>query len=291
MSSAIAGVNDLFTLANRFTSEQHYSVKVITPGDKLTGNQNSIIYVPPCLAETLPEPNAFGISDALNQYHSNGAIVIASCVSVIWLAEAGLLNGKVATTHWQLFDYLAKQYPAIEMIDRRSMVVDQGSVVTAAGLYAFQDLALSLIARFSSFDIAKNVADFASLDMQGRAQSYYQRFVPNFNHTDSTVLNAQKLCEQLPPCELSLSTLAAKVHVAERTLSRRFKHTLGVTPGYYIQQVRIEASKRALDLKLNSIEQVAVEVGYQDVSNFNRAFKRTCGITPAEYRDRVSAVK
>ena len=288
MASAVAGVSDLFTLANRFSAEQRYNVMSIAPEDKLIGHPTRIVYVPPTLIEAPPDPAAFGMPDVLHRHHSDGAIVIANCASVIWLAESGLLNGKVATTHWKLFEYVTERYPDIDVIDRRSMVVDQGRVVTAAGLYAFQDLVLYMIAKFSSFGVAKSVADFALLDIQNRVQSYYQRFIPNFSHADNTVLTAQKLCEQLRPSELSVSVLAAKAHTTERTLNRRFKETLGMTPGFYIQQVQIEASKRALDLKLSSIEQVAAEVGYQDVSNFNRAFKRICGITPSKYRDRVS---
>lgn len=291
LRSAVAGTQDLFDIANRFAGETVFYVDVIDSLiDRATelSDKANILFVPPCLDEQ-HLPALTETSSHLRTWFDSGATIAATCASVFWLAEAGLLNGKVATTHWQLYDRLASEYPLIKSIDRRNMVVDQGSVISAAGLYAFQDLVLHLVAKLTSYDIAKQVADFALLDFNGRLQSYYQRFIPNVSHGDMSVLAVQRYCEQVPTHELSVKAMAEQVHVSERTLNRRFQHVLSMTPGEYLLRIRIEKSKQLLDASDQSIEQIAYDVGYNDFSNFSKAFKRMAGVTPAEFRQRAHA--
>ncbi|MEJ2046002.1 MAG: helix-turn-helix domain-containing protein [Reinekea sp.] len=286
MASAVYGVHDLFQIANQFTHPAEFQVHLISKQDTPEPQENSILFIPPPLGQggVLPQPQS--IQEAIHYWLSKNAVITATCASVFWLAESGLLNGRMATTHWRLFDRLEKAYPKIKAVDRRQMVVDEGNVITAAGLYAFQDLTLHLIARFSSYHVAKQVADYAMLDMNGRLQNYYQRFMPDYQHGDRVVLNAQRYCQKQPVSALGVRHLADAVNVTERTLNRRFQRALAMSPSHYLQQLRIDDAKLELEYPQQSLEQIADRIGYSDVRNFIRAFKNVTGLTPSEYRQR-----
>lgn len=287
MESALAGIEDILTLANRFSDSVECVCQRVLVGEKpkLSGDIN-ILFLPPCIASHNQTQKPNDIANYVSWWHQNNAIIAASCASVFWLAETGLLNGKMATTHWRLFDQLSSQFPAIKTVEKQDVIVDEGNVVTAAGLFAYQDLALHLIARFTRFEVAKEVADFAMLDMNKRLQSYYQHFSPNYDHGDPLVLKAQQFCDTTDTKLLTVKRLCEHVAITERTLMRRFNKALRLSPSHYILQTRIEQSKRLLSLSQLSIEQIAYQVGYTDVSNFNRAFKLVTGITPTNYRNR-----
>jgi transcriptional regulator GlxA family with amidase domain len=287
MKSALWGIHDLFAIANTFAVNQEFVANIVKVSEQPAMKESdSILFVPPSLSKEGDYSSEEELIACIKRWHKARSNIVATCASVFWLAEAGLLNGKMATTHWRLFDALKQAYPDIKAVDRQNMVVDEGDVMTAAGLFAFQDMVLHLVAKYSSFETAKQVADFSMLDITGRLQSYYQRFNPDYSHADTQILKAQKLCETESLASLNVSSLAGKVNLAERTFTRRFKKVLGMNPGHYLQQVRVERSKQRLDLGHLSIEQIADDIGYNDLSNFNRAFKQITGITPADYRAR-----
>jgi transcriptional regulator GlxA family with amidase domain len=280
--SATQGALELFAIANRLAKSNLFDCRLIHVDENL--NDASVIIVPPCMSEPLPTFTEPGMLNALKNWAAHEHIIASNCAGVFWLAEAGLLNGRVATTHWALYQQL-QQYDGITAVDRRHMVIDEGAVITAAGLFAYQDLVLHLIQRYGRIELAEQVADFALLDFKNRNQLYYQHFAPSTDHQDDLVLKAQRLCMQVDIALVSVSFLAERVHVSERTLTRRFLQVLGMNPGQYLQKLKIEKARSNLRLNL-SIATVAERCGYQDVSNFSRAFKKHTGLTPAEYRTR-----
>lgn len=286
MKSALAGIEDILILANRFNDDIHFLCQRVSVDSKPTLSADiNILFLPPCITPQSQTKQPKGISDYISWWHQNSAIIVASCASVFWLAQTGLLNGKMATTHWRLFDQLSKQFPKIKTVEKQNVVVDEGDVITGAGLFAYQDLILHLIAKFTCFELAKEVADFAMLDINKRLQSYYQHFSPRYDHGNLLVLKAQQFCDTFDIKVLTVKHLCENMSVTERTLMRHFKKALSLSPSQYILQIRIENSKRLLSLSQLSIEQIADHVGYNDLSNFNRAFKLITGITPASYRN------
>lgn len=285
MNSAVAGIQDLFTIANRFSKEPGYTVDTIDRRQE-AATVPDVVMVPPCISYPLPDFDDPAILKDLRFYQARNACMVASCAGVFFLAEAGLLKGKTVTTHWSLYDELTKRYPGIETVDRRNMVVDQGNVITAAGLYAYQDLVLHLLARTGGYTLAKQVADFALLDISGRLQSYYARFQPHYDHGDDKVLKAQRFCNKQSVQRLSVKAMAEAANLSERMLSRRFQRAVNMTPGQYLIQLRIEKAKQLLESSTKSVEQTADATGYNDLSNFIRAFRRVAGVTPAEFRNR-----
>lgn len=289
MPSAAQAIRDLFFIANQQAGKTIFDVFQLSGSKNMPIDGAGLVFIPPCLADELPEFNDPEIITTLREWHQSGAVLVSACSSVFWLANAGLLDGKYATTHWQLCERLALEYPAIGKVCVHEMVVDQGDIVTAAGLYAFQDLALHIMARFAGFTLAKKVADYCLLDIKGRLQAYYQRFIPDYSHGDSRVVNAQKFCLENFCADVSVSRIAEHCHLSERSLLRRFKLATGYTPKNYIIQLRVERAKLLLELENMSIEVVGGEVGYSDVSNFTKTFKKTAGVTPSAFKLRIGA--
>lgn len=284
MRSAIYGIEELFTLANRMASAPLFQIEHCDYQQRLSTATQRVIFIPPCFSNPLPAFENATLTSWLNQNADDGVILAASCAGVFWLGGAGLLDDKTVTTHWRLCDRLAQQFPAIRHVEKRDMVVDQGDIVTAAGLFAFQDLALHLIARLAGYNLAKQVADFSLLDLNGRLQAYYERFSPNIDHNDPLILQAQRQCEADP--NLSVKQLADLSFVSERTLYRRFIAATGLSPKQYLTQSKIELARTLLNTPGMSVEKVAHQLGYLDVSNFNRTFGKVVGMTPAGFKAR-----
>ncbi len=286
MPSAVFGIEDIFTIANTLAERQSFSIQRFSQNDSIEGNKHTVLFVPPSLSPSFTHFSSAEMFSLLRRWHQSGTIVAAACTGVFGLAYAGLLKGKHATTHWRLCQKLANDFPDIDHISARDIIVDEGDVITAAGLYAFQDLALHIIARFKGFELAKKVADYCLLDFNGRLQAYYQRFQPNFFHHDAMIVRAQQFCDQQVYSNLHVHEIAQHVNTSERTLLRRFKKATGFTPKQYIMQLKIEKARQLLELENLSVEATGDKLGYADTSNFIKAFKNIAGITPAEFRAR-----
>jgi len=286
MPSAVHGIFDIFSIANQQAEQELFSVHRGIPSTGTVADRQGLIFIPPCLTQPLPPFSDPEILSLLKTWHLSGMVLVAACAGVFWLANTGLLDGKRATTHWRLCQRLANNYPAIERVSSREMVVDQGDVVTAAGLYAFQDLSLHMIARFAGYSLAKKVADFCLLDLNGRLQAYYQRFCPNFAHGDTSIVTAQRYCAKYLSSNTSTLLLAEHCHLSERTLLRRFKRATGHSPKQYIIQLKVEKAKQLMEFGGMSIEEISYKIGYTDTSNFIKIFKKVSGVTPAEFKSR-----
>lgn len=289
MASAVYGVKDLLTITNHQAGSERFVCQIITAfsePDELLIRGDTLVFIPPCLSRELPDFLVPDVLSKLKAWHQAGAVMVAACAGVFWLANAELLDGKQATTHWLLCDKLVEKHPRIDAVKHADMVVDQGDVITAAGVYAFQDLTLHLIARYAGYDLAKKVSDFSLLDFNGRLQAYYQRFYPTLNHGDALIFKAQKYCDSHLNVGFSIEQLADYCHSSPRTLLRRFKLATGFSTKQYIIQLKVERAKQRLEQSNISVEDVAYQLGYTDSSNFIKIFKKVSGITPSEFQTR-----
>ena len=284
MPSAITGIQDIFTIANHQAEQTLFTIAPLTSIIPQSKRERSVIFIPPCLANELPAFSDPDTLDLLNRWHRSGVVIVAACAGVFWLANSGLLDGKQVTTHWRLCQRLSDSFPNIKQVNGRKMVVDQGDIVTAAGLYAFQDLTLHIIARFSGYHLAKKVADFCLLDLNGRLQAYYQRFYPEFSHGDAAIVKAQQYCFSRLHLNINVLEIAEHCFISERTLLRRFKQATGFTPKQYIIQMKVEKAKQSMEQGRISIEKISNDLGYSDASNFIKVFKKISGITPSEFK-------
>jgi transcriptional regulator GlxA family with amidase domain len=217
-----------------------------------------------------------------------GADVASACTGSFVLAEAGLLDRKAATTHWAFQEVFRQRYPRVR-IEPQAIVVDQGRVVTAGGATSFLSLALYLVERLLGPDVARAASKMFLVDVNKSPQSAYAMFGTQKAHGDEDILRAQGIIEQEVALAPTVEDLARRIAMSKRNFVRRFKGATGNVPREYVQRVRVEAAKRALEGTPRSIAAVARDVGYDDAVAFRKLFVRLTGLTPADYRARYGA--
>lgn len=240
------------------------------------------IYIPPAYGLDAPPAE---LAAWAARAHASGAVACAACAGVFFLAEAGLLTGRAATTHWGLAAAFAARYPDVRLTPER-MLVDGGDYVCAGGLTAYFDLALHLTARFASSELAASCARVLLLDPGRARQTPYMSLISPPLHGDASIVEAQKWLAKHYARPLCVKELAEAARLGERTLLRRFKKATGRTPREYLQALRIERAKRLLESGNASVDEIAAQAGHSDTPSFFRLFKGLTGLTPGEYRKR-----
>jgi transcriptional regulator GlxA family with amidase domain len=221
----------------------------------------------------------------LRGLHDAGADIAAACTGAFLLAEAGLLDGKSATTHWAFQEAFRERYPRVRL-QPSAIVVDQGRVITSGGATSFLSLSLHIVERVLGMEVARAASKMFLIDANKSPQSAYAIFGPQKDHSDEEILRAQGIIERELAASLSVDDLARQVTMSRRNFVRRFKAATGNAPREYLQRARIEAAKRALETTRRPIGTVAGDVGYDDVVAFRRMFARLTGLTPSDYRAR-----
>ena len=210
--------------------------------------------------------------------------VTSVCSGAFLLAEAGLLDGRRATTHWSQCRRLAARYPAVT-VETDPIFVRDGSVWTSAGVTAGMDLALRLVEEDHDPAVARDIARWLVM--------FVQR--PGGQSQFSTQLAAQKpqrsalgeLEAWIPDHldeDLAVSALARRAQMSTRNFARAFRTELGVTPAAYVESVRVEAARRLLETTQRGLADIAAACGFGTVETMHRSFRRTVRITPGQYR-------
>ncbi len=218
-----------------------------------------------------------------------GSAVASVCLGAFLLAEAGLLDGRRATTSWLFADQLARRFPAVR-VDAAQVLIDDGAVITSGAVSAAFDLALHLIRLTLGAAVAAATARIALLEPQRASQLPYQdsslmaHATPPFARHVAQWLGA-RLREPY-----DLARLAQAFHVSPRTLLRRIKAETGASPLALLQQARIDRARTLLQTSQHSLARIVAEVGYSDVASFTRLFLAHVGETPARYRRHQGAI-
>jgi len=225
--------------------------------------------------------------DMLKWGNRQGLVLGANCTGNFFLAEAGILNGKQATTHWGFKQTFEQAYPEVDLQAERLLTKD-GNVLCAGGGLAWFDLGLVLIELYAGYDVAIQTAKAFVIDYRRESQLSYSltRFSPS--HQDALVTKVQHYLDTHFADVNQLDALATEFSVSKRTLIRRFKSALATTPHAYLQNVRIEAAQKYLAETQLNIDDVLLKTGYEDMSAFRRVFKQHTGLTPVEYRRRFA---
>jgi transcriptional regulator GlxA family with amidase domain len=222
----------------------------------------------------------------LRSMHAQGALVCSACSGSLLLAETGLLDGRIATSHWALDQVFKRVFPKVTLRLDREMIIDEHDdrVVMSGAAAAWHDLAMYLVARFAGPTTASAVAKFFMMHWHASGQAPYQRFTESLEHGDAAVLRAQSWLRShwSGTCPVEGMTVAAAL--PDRSFARRFKKATGCSPIEYVQRIRIEHAKQALEETNESVDEICRLCGYEDASFFRRVFKRTTALTPADYR-------
>lgn len=209
--------------------------------------------------------------------------VAATCVGAFTLAEAGLLDGKQATTHWDYTAELQRRYPKVKVQEDRIFVID-GSVWTSAGMTATMDLALAMVENDIGPDVARAVAKKMVIHHRrsgGQSQfSALLQLEPKSDRIQSALAFARKNLHT----ELTVEKLAEAAHLSPRQFTRAFAAETGESPAKAIEKLRLEAARLMLEDSRHPIEIIARQTGFADRERMRRAFVRVFGLPPQAMR-------
>lgn len=225
------------------------------------------------------------VVDHVRRAFSRGADVASVCTGAFLLAEAGILDGRSATTHWAFQPLMAALHPRVRLAPQ-AILVDTGRVVTSGGATSFVNLALLLVERLLGEDVARAASRMFLVDVNKSPQGAYAMFATQKAHGDEAILRVQELVEREVAGDLTVERLAREAAMSTRTFIRRFRSTTGNAPREYVQRVRIEAARRQLEAGDERVSAIAARVGYGDAAAFRKMFARVTGLAPAEYRAR-----
>lgn len=246
------------------------------PGDLV------LIPGPRLRSDRLPVPRE--VVDWLRVRAQAGARFASVCSGAVALGDAGLLNGRRCTTHWELLDAMRARYPAARVADS-VLYVHDGPVSTSAGIASGIDLALSLVERDHGAALAAAVARQLVVYLRrdgGHAQ--LSPFLRDRAHLNEAVHRVQDHLAQNLDSRHTLAELAAIAHLSPRGLSRAFKSTIGITPLEYRQRLRLELAANLLDQTDLTVQAVAARCGFGDARHLRRLYAARFGTTPAARR-------
>jgi transcriptional regulator GlxA family with amidase domain len=300
----LAAGNVWQSLARADTEQRLFNVRIVAlTADSFTCG-NGIPVIPDCAVDA--DPNAAviilpelwlgpdddltgrypGLLEWIRRKHEGGATLYSACSGAVMLAASGLLDGREATSHWGYQDLFRTRFPKVRFYPAPNLVFADpaGRIVTAGGTSSWHDLAIHIISRHGSPGEALRVAKVYLMKWHSEGQLPYAALVRRMPHADSVVRQCEEwLAEHFRRSD-AIKQVVERSNLPERTLKRRFKAATGTTLIDYVQNLRIEEAKRLLESERLPVEDISVEVSYEDVSFFRRVFKRLTGLTPSQYR-------
>jgi transcriptional regulator GlxA family with amidase domain len=231
--------------------------------------------------------------DWLRRCYAAGATLATACSGALLLAEAGLLDGHDATTHWAYCDTMASRYPKVRVRPQCALVVSgEGQrLVMAGGGTSWLDLALYLIARTVGIEAAMQTARVNLVDWHDIGQQPFARLERSRQVDDALIARCQSWIAEHYNEPAPVTAMVRLSGLAERSFKRRFRRATGMAPLEYVHTLRLEEAKQLLESTDQPIEAIANEVGYEDAAFFGRLFRRNVNLTAAQYRRRFGAMR
>lgn len=300
-ASEVYGVPDLLTMAGSLAGPDGpaYEVSVVSPRRRVRAAGGILLTVSAMRdVDVLVVPGFELVSGVdlearlapltpeiatIRSHAATGRAVVSICVGAFLLAEAGLLNGRRATTAWLFADDLAQHCPQACVEPERLVVTDAG-VTTTAAFSAMYDFALNLVREHSGAAVARATARLALVDDARSSQTPYvdAALLPQPGNAFSR--RVMRRLDQNLADRYDLASLAAAFNVSARTLLRRFSAETAQSPLEYLQSARVRRARRLLETSERTVASISATVGYQDSSSFAALFLRHTGRRPADYR-------
>jgi transcriptional regulator GlxA family with amidase domain len=230
----------------------------------------------------IPAELPAGVAAALARIRPDARIV-SICTAAFVLAAAGLLDGRRATTHWQLTDVFRRTYPAVDL-DPDVLFVDDGRILTSAGAASGVDVCLHIVRTDHGSELANSVARRCVVPpfRDGGQAQYIEQPVPENGAAGTAATRAWAL-EHLHD-SLTLSDLAAHARMSLRTFARRFNDEVGISPGRWLIQQRVARARHLLEASDLSVDQIAGQVGFATGASLRRHLHAAIGVSPQAYR-------
>ncbi|MHC0431470.1 GlxA family transcriptional regulator [Streptomyces sp. O3] len=230
-----------------------------------------------------PDPR---LVDWLRAHGPEATRLVSVCTGAVPLAAAGLLDGRRVTTHWAYSDQLARAHPEVH-VDPDPIYVRDGHLATSAGVTAGIDLALALVEEDLGRDVALTVARYLVVFLRRPGnQAQFSAQLAAQTARREPLREVQRWIAEHPAADLSVESLAARARLSPRHFARAFQAESGMTPGRYVERVRLEQARRLLEDSTDGVERISRSCGYGTPEAMRRAFVKTLGSSPAEYRRR-----
>ncbi|AQX10650.1 hypothetical protein BAY32_14000 [Elizabethkingia ursingii] len=301
----VAGPCDVFTSANIFLADQKpgpgYKVflvsgtrdKMITSSSGVILSCSHTIYDIDFPVDTLLiAGTSLSVLDEIDPeiYHClqdnvTGVRRIGSvCIGAFVLAKAGLLNGKQVTTHWKYADTLQKSYPELDVNVNPFFIRDQ-QLYTSGGVTSGMDLALALLEEDFGKPLAAEVARHLVLYLRRPGvQSQFGNALPDFDIMSSFVKEVRDMLKQNLSKPVAIEDMAENMNMSVRNFSRVFLKESGMTPGRFLEKMRLDQAKNMLEYTTMSIDAIAEKCGFSSAVSLRRLFIKHISISPAQYR-------
>ena len=298
----VFGPLEVFTAADRLAGGGRYATELIAARAAPFPTSSGVRLLPDRAAsafrgrlDTLIVAGGAGVRDATADPElvrfiaraARGARRVCSvCTGAFLLAEAGLLDGRRATTHWSACEALARRHPAVR-VEADPIFVRDGHVATSAGVTAGMDLALALVEEDLGADVARQVARWLVLFLKRPGgQSQFSAPLAGPAAARPALREIQEWIPAHLADDLSVAALAARAAMSPRNFARAFRRDLGVTPAAYVERLRVEHARSLLESTAAPAKAIAAQCGFATPETMRRAFRRQVGSSPGEYRNR-----
>ncbi|MFD3694791.1 GlxA family transcriptional regulator [Streptomyces sp. NPDC058646] len=297
----VTGPVEVFAAVDHFPGRAGYAIRTVSPGGGPVRTSSGLTLVPdadlegarPGPGTTLLVPGGRftadfepRLTDWLRAYGGRAERLVSVCTGGLLLAEAGLLDGRRATTHWNACEGMARDYPGV-VVEPDPIYVRDGPVATSAGVTAGIDLALALVEEDHGRDVALTIARHLVVFLRRPGnQAQFSAQLEAQTARREPLRDVQQWITEHPEGDLGVEALAARARLSPRHFARAFQAETGVTPGRYVERVRVEHARRLLEESSTGVAQVARACGYRTPEALRRAFVRALGQPPAEYRRR-----
>lgn len=254
--------------------------------DELTAND--LIILPPMWGNPIASLNKTPeLIPWIIRNYRNGSQIVATGTGSTWLAEAGLLDGQVATTHWFFYEKFAQRYPRIKL-NRRASITSADGIFCTGSINSQAEMLLYLITELFGQRIASIIETQYGHEVSKTSQQPFYEIGGQLQFDESIAL-AQDWMKRHLSSPITAQIVADECGLPLRTFNRKFKEQVGRTPHQYLEQLRINAAQQLLRDFSMSIQDVAEQVGYRDSYHFATRFRQICHVTPSEYRKMVQA--
>jgi transcriptional regulator GlxA family with amidase domain len=230
-------------------------------------------------AERAPQ----ALLDALRCASACGARIAGLCLGTFVVAEAGLLDGRTAATHWAWADDFAQRYPRVRL-DRDSLYIDDGAILTSAGTAAALDCCLHLVRRDHGAEVANRVARrmVVAPHRHGGQAQYIEHPLPRTPDASTAATREWALAHLAEP--LSLRALAERANMSVRTFTRHFRDETGVSPTQWLLQRRVDRARHLLETTDLGVDQIARKAGLGTAASLRQHLQTSIGVAPSAYR-------
>lgn len=256
--------------------------------EPLTGGDCDVVIVPGMVNGDM-RPLLLGKLEAqcsaLRRFAEGGGLIASHCSGSFLMAQAGLLDGRRATTSWWLDNLFRRHYPAV-LLDTEELIAWDAPLLSSGPVTAYADLGLWLIGHFGGESLRQMSAKVMVADSNRSSQAPFISEAIAAGSGHAVVERARRWLNERMDQQWSMTELADHCNTSPRTLLRRFQKAVGLSPVKYTQKLRVERGKALLESTMLSLEDITERCGYADVSTFSTVFKRWSQVTPREYRSR-----